>query len=65
MKNLIKGQNYLVATFGVVTTWNEAKFYDYRPKTETTNELYFFSGKNGCYPVLAEDLNLRVKEVNK
>jgi hypothetical protein len=59
------GKNYKVATFGIVTTWHDCIFTEHRPKTATTNELYFFSGKLGIYPVLESELNQRVKEATK
>jgi hypothetical protein len=63
-ENFVLGQKYLVATYGVVTSWHHCELTEHRPKTETANELYFFTGKRGVYPVLKTELKTRVREAN-
>lgn len=62
-QNLIQGNSYLVATFGIVTTWHKCKFSHKNEATPTTKELFYFDDikEACCYPVLKEDLKTRVK----
>lgn len=61
--NLIQGKKYLVATYGVITTWNETTYLHKIQKTPTTRELFYFQGKEGIYPILRSELKKRVKYV--
>lgn len=61
MKQFTPNEQVEVLTYGLCETWNEAKYVGHSEATPTTNELFYFNGSRGCYPVKAEDLASRVR----
>ena len=61
-QDLKVGEKYLVATYGIVTTWNETTFSHLKEETATTNRLLYFDGRKACYHVLSSEISKRVRQ---